>query len=365
MLNHFSLDDEIVSRDALQVLPHESLELPIYEFKQIITATDNFSYRNKLGEGGFGPVYKGILDLAQQVAVKRLSGHSGQGIEEFKNEIALISKLQHRNLVKLLGCCIEGKERLLIYEYMTNKSLDTFLFVQFILNLFLIIRGIAYSLLFLCLDPKKRSQLDWATNIIQGIGRGLIYLHRDSCLRIIHRDLKCGNILLDEKMNPKIADFGLARNFQMTQELANTHRIVGTYDFREIRCIYLRGNAIRDCQWKEEYCIYTSRTSLSSCARMEVMEGRGEEFIDQALAKPSCLPEGLRCIHVGLLCIQDLAKDRPTMTEVVSMLCSEIELPEPKEPLFTLQRLSGNSIGQESAYICSNNIVIISMVEGR
>ncbi|GJR72300.1 G-type lectin S-receptor-like serine/threonine-protein kinase [Tanacetum coccineum] len=183
MLNHFSLDDEIVSRDALQeeVFPHESLELPIYEFKEIITATDNFSYRNKLGEGGFGPVYKGILDLGQQVAVKRLSCDSGQGIEEFKNEIALISKLQHRNLVKLL-------------------------------------------------DPKKRSQLDWATrfNIIQGIVRGLIYLHRDSFLRIIHRDLKCGNILLDEKMNPKISDFGLARNFQMTQELVNTHRIVGT-----------------------------------------------------------------------------------------------------------------------------------------
>nr|GEV35263.1 G-type lectin S-receptor-like serine/threonine-protein kinase At1g61550 [Tanacetum cinerariifolium] len=89
-------------------------------------------------------------------------------------------------------------------------------------------------------------------------------------------------------------------------------------------------------------------------------EGRGEEFIDEALAKPSCLPEGLRCLHVGLLCVQDLAKDRPTMTEVVSMLCSEIDLPEPKEPLFTLQRLSGNSIGQESANTCT-----ISMVEGR
>nr|GEV94557.1 G-type lectin S-receptor-like serine/threonine-protein kinase At1g61550 [Tanacetum cinerariifolium] len=94
-------------------------------------------------------------------------------------------------------------------------------------------------------------------------------------------------------------------------------------------------------------------------------EGRGDEFINQALAKPSCLPEGLRCLHVGLLCVQNLAKDRPTMIEVVSMLCSEIDLLEPKEPLFTLQRLPGNSIGQESAYICSDNIVTISMVEGR
>ncbi|GJT94157.1 G-type lectin S-receptor-like serine/threonine-protein kinase [Tanacetum coccineum] len=277
-LNHFSSDDEIVSTDTLQVevLPRESLELPIYEFKQVITATDNFSYRNKLGEGGFGPVYKGMLDDGQQIAVKRLSGESGQGIEEFKNEIALISKLQHRNLVKLLGCCIEGKERLLIYE-----------------------------------------------------------------------DLKCSNILLDEKMNPKISDFGLARNFQMTQELANTRRIVGTYGKKNTEIIHHEQVYPLAHAWKSW------------------KEGRGDQFIDQALAKPSCLPEGLRCLHVGLLCVQDLAKDRPTMTEVVSMLCSEIDLPEPKEPLFTLQRLSGSSIGQESPNTCSINALSISMVEGR
>ncbi|GJV52319.1 G-type lectin S-receptor-like serine/threonine-protein kinase [Tanacetum coccineum] len=356
-LNHFNSDVEIVSRDTLQEDVHESFELPLYEFKQIIVATDNFSYRNKLGEGGFGPVYKGILDHGQQVAVKRLSGDSGQGIEEFKNEILLISKLQHRNLVKLLGCCIEGKERLLIYEYMTNKSLDTFLF-----------------------DPKKRSQLDWATrfNIIQGIGRGLIYLHRDSCLRIIHRDLKCGNILLDEKMNPKISDFGLARNFQMTQELANTRRIVGTYGYMSPE--YAMGGVISEKSdvfsygvmlleivsgKKNTAFIHQEQVYPLAHAWKSWKEGRGKQFIDQALAKPSCLPEGLRCIHVGLLCVQDLAKDRPTMTEVVYMLCSEIDLPEPKEPLFTLQRLSGNSIGQESANVCSNNVVTISMMEGR
>ncbi|GKC92226.1 G-type lectin S-receptor-like serine/threonine-protein kinase, partial [Tanacetum coccineum] len=330
-LNHFISDVEIVSRDTLQEEVQESFELPIYEFKQIIAATDNFSYRNKLGEGGFGPVYRGILDHGLQVAVKRLSGESGQGIEEFKNEILLISKLQHRNLVKLL-------------------------------------------------DPKKRSQLDWATrfNIIQGIGRGLIYLHRDSCLRIIHRDLKCGNILLDEKMNPKISDFGLARNFQMTQELANTRRIVGTYGYMSPE--YAMGGVISEKSdvfsygvmlleivsgKKNTAFIHQEQVYPLAHAWKSWKEGRGDEFIDQALAKPSCLPEGLRCIHVGLLCVQDLAKDRPTMTEVVYMLCSEIDLPEPKEPLFTLQRLSGNSIGQESANMCSNNVVTISMVEGR
>ncbi|GJX70370.1 G-type lectin S-receptor-like serine/threonine-protein kinase [Tanacetum coccineum] len=352
-LNHLSSDVEIVSRDKPQEDVHKSFKLPIYEFKQIITATDNFSYRNKLGEGGFGPVYKGMLDNGKYIAVKRLSGDSGQGIDEFKNEIAFISKLQHRNLVKLLGCCIEGTERLLIYEYLTNKSLDAFLF-----------------------DPKKRGQLDWSTrfNIIQGIGRGLIYLHRDSCLRVIHRDLKCGNILLDEKMNPKISDFGLARNFQMTQEFANTRRIVGTYGYMspeyatrgvisEKSDVFSYGVMLLEIASGKRNTAFIHQEQVYPLAHAwkSWKEGRGEEFIDQALAKPSCLPEGLRCLHVGLLCVQDLAKDRPTMTQVVSMLCSEINLPEPKEPLFTLQRLSGNSIGQESV----NNVVTISMVEGR
>nr|XP_043620381.1 uncharacterized protein LOC122592255 [Erigeron canadensis] len=351
--------DEIGLRDTLQedVLSQESFELPTYEFKQIIAATDNFSFRNKLGEGGFGPVYKGMLDDGQQVAVKRLSGDSGQGIGEFKNEILLISKLQHRNLVKLLGCCIEGKERLLIYEYMTNKSLDTFLF-----------------------DPKKRTQLDWATrfNIIQGIGRGLIYLHRDSCLRIIHRDLKCSNVLLDDKMNPKISDFGLARIFQMTQELANTRRIVGTYGYMSPE--YAMGGVISEKSDVFSYGvmlleIMSGKRNTAFIHQEQVYplahawklwsKGRGIELMDHALTESTCISEGLRCIHVGLLCVQDLAKDRPTMAEAVSMLSSETDLPEPKEPLFTLQRLSGTSIGQGPNNMCSVNEVTISMAVGR
>ncbi|KAK9056356.1 hypothetical protein SSX86_027446 [Deinandra increscens subsp. villosa] len=348
-------EDELVSRDTLQdVLRQESFELPILKFKKIIAVTDNFSYRNKLGEGGFGAVYKGMLDDGQEVAVKRLSGNSRQGIEEFKNEIMLISKLQHRNLVKLLGCCIEGKERLLIYEYMMNKSLDTFLF-----------------------DPKKRQQLDWATrfNIIQGIGRGLIYLHRDSCLRIIHRDLKCSNILLDEKMNPKISDFGLARSFQITQELGNTRRIIGTYGYMSPE--YVMGGVISEKSDVFSYGVMlleiTSGKRNSEFIHQEQSyplayawkswkEGRGVELMDQALGGSSCVSESLRCIHVALLCVQDQPKDRPKMTEAVSMLCSETNLPEPKEPLFTFQRLS-----REHGIInmFSINAVTMSTTEGR
>ncbi|KAI3495258.1 hypothetical protein L1887_37506 [Cichorium endivia] len=358
-LNYINSEDQIVSGDMLQEddLSKESFELPIYKFEQIIAATDNFSYRNKLGEGGFGAVYKGMMDHGQQIAVKRLSGHSGQGIEEFKNEIVLISKLQHRNLVKLLGCCFEGKERLLIYEYMINKSLDTFLF-----------------------DPKKRRQLDWATrfNIIQGIGRGLIYLHRDSSLRIIHRDLKCSNILLDEKMNPKISDFGLARTFQLTQELANTRRIVGTYGYMspeyamrgvisEKSDVFSYGVMLleiisgkRNTEFIHHEQIYPLGHAWKSWN-----EGRGIELMDEALVESIRLSECLRCIHVGLLCVQDLADDRPTMTETVSMLCSETNLPEPKVPLFTLQRLSDTDIGEKFKNMCSINAATMSMMEGR
>ncbi|KAH9796653.1 G-type lectin S-receptor-like serine/threonine-protein kinase B120 [Citrus sinensis] len=180
-------------------------DLPMFNFNTIAVATNYFSEGNKLGRGGFGPVHKGKLPEGQDIAVKRLSRKSGQGLEEFKNEIILIAKLQHRNLVRLLGCCIQGEEKMLIYEYMPNKSLDLFIF-----------------------DPAKQALLDWTKRfaIIEGIARGLLYLHRDSRLRIIHRDLKASNILLDEDMNPKISDFGMARIFGFNQNEANTNRVV-------------------------------------------------------------------------------------------------------------------------------------------
>uniref|UniRef100_N1QWQ3 non-specific serine/threonine protein kinase n=1 Tax=Aegilops tauschii TaxID=37682 RepID=N1QWQ3_AEGTA len=191
-------------------LEEKSSEFTLFDFSEILHATHNFSKENLLGRGGFGPVYKGQLPDEMEIAVKRLASHSGQGFTEFKNEVELIAKLQHNNLVKLLGCCIQGEEKVLVYEYLPNKSLDFFIF-----------------------DANRTTLVDWKKRreIIEGIAQGLLYLHKHSRLRIIHRDLKASNILLDQDMNPKISDFGLAKIFSSNDIEGSTKRVVGTYGY--------------------------------------------------------------------------------------------------------------------------------------
>ncbi|CAL5393135.1 unnamed protein product [Camellia sinensis] len=164
---------------------------------------------------------RGILEGGLEIAVKWLSKNSSQGLDEFKNEVICTAKLQHRNLVKLLGCCIQGEETMLIYEYMPNKSLDYFIFEH------------GLNLAKIWSDQTKCMPLDWPKrfHIINGTARGLLYLHQDSRLRIIHRDLKASNILLDIDTNPKISFFGLARSFGGNETEANTKRVVGTYGY--------------------------------------------------------------------------------------------------------------------------------------
>ncbi|XP_020102647.1 G-type lectin S-receptor-like serine/threonine-protein kinase B120 isoform X1 [Ananas comosus] len=310
----------------------ECRELPLLSFDSIVAATNNFSYMNLLGEGGFGPVYKGMLAGGQEVAVKRLSSSSGQGPEEFKNEVILIAKLQHRNLVRLLGCCIDKEEKILIYEYMPNRSLDSFLF-----------------------DARKKGFLDWKTryNIIEGIARGLLYLHRDSRLRVIHRDLKVSNILLDEEMNPKISDFGMARIFRRDDNESNTKRVAGTYGYMSPEYamqglfsvksdVYSFGVILLEIVSGMKNSTYLHpELSLNLLGHAWKLwnEDNVLEFVDPSIRDSCSLREVSRCINAGLLCVQDRANDRPTMSSVVIMLESKTPASYfPRQPTFAAER---------------------------
>ncbi|XP_017978380.1 PREDICTED: cysteine-rich receptor-like protein kinase 10 [Theobroma cacao] len=319
---------------ANEISTVESLQ---FDFATIEAATDKFSAVNKLGEGGFGPVYKGKLPSGQEIAVKRLSGRSSQGAEEYKNEVVLVAKLQHRNLVRLLGFCLEGEEKLLIYEFVRNKSLDYFLF-----------------------GLEKQGQLNWFKRykIIGGIARGILYLHEDSRLKIIHRDLKTSNILLDEDMNPKISDFGLARIFGVDQSEGNTSRVVGTYgymppeyamhgQFSVKSDVYSFGVIILEIITGKKSNNFQSTDGaddLLSYVWKHWNNGTPLELLDSSLRSSYSSNEVIRCIHIGLLCVQEDPAERPTMAAIVLMLNSySVTLQAPQAPAtFFIPRSESN-----------------------
>ncbi|KAL9239262.1 hypothetical protein vseg_013602 [Gypsophila vaccaria] len=325
-------------------------ELPLIDFKDLVVATDNFHDNQMLGQGGFGQVYKGKLGDGREIAVKRLSAASLQGVEEFMNEVVVISRLQHKNLVSLIGFCVEGEEKLLVYEFMPNKSLSEFLF-----------------------DSSKRELLDWHTrfNIIEGICRGLIYLHRDSRLRIIHRDLKASNILLDDQLNPKIADFGMARIFGHGQDKDETRRVVGTYGymapeyamdghFSEKSDVYSFGVLLLEILTaKKNNAFWYEEESLTLLGYVWKLwaEGDAGSIIDPIISDPLYKQEVDRSIQVGLLCVQENVNDRPSMSTVISMFSSDIaDLPLPKEPGFNKKHMFMDSTSSPLHQISGSNI---------
>ncbi|XP_078165031.1 receptor-like serine/threonine-protein kinase SD1-7 [Carex rostrata] len=329
-------------------------DLPIFDMETILQATDNFSITNEVGKGGFGIVYKGKLPCGQEIAVKRLSMNSSQGLNEFMNEVTLIAKLQHRNLVKLHGCCIDN-ERILIYEFMTNKSLDFFIF-----------------------NAENRASLSWRTRleIVTGIARGLLYLHHDSRFNIIHRDLKAANVLLDEKMNPKISDFGTARLFEREQAVISTETVIGTRG-------YMSPEYITEGKFSVKSDVFSFGVIL-----LEIISGKRNQgnhnllayawkfweeedilkLLDKAVESPVLTTELSRCVHVGLLCVQECPDDRPSMSSVLMMLsCDNLELPAPKKPLICSSNI-GVSTTDSNSYkydLISGDQLTITRVEGR
>ncbi|KAL3737445.1 hypothetical protein ACJRO7_026244 [Eucalyptus globulus] len=287
-----------------------------FSYAELKAATDDFNPNNKLGEGGFGPVFKGTLNDGRVIAVKQLSVTSHQGKNQFVTEIATISAVQHRNLVKLYGCCIDADNRLLVYEYLENKSLDQAMFGQRTLN------------------------LDWATrfDICLGIARGLAYLHEESRLRIVHRDVKASNILLDSDLTPKISDFGLAKLYDDKKTHIST-RVAGTigylapeyamrghltekadvFAFGVVALEVISGRSNSDPSLEEEkiYLLEWAWNLHETNRVVELVDSRLSEFDEE---------EAKRMVAIALLCTQTSPAPRPPMSRVVAMLSGDIEV---------------------------------------
>ncbi|KMZ70048.1 S-locus receptor kinase (SRK) [Zostera marina] len=331
-------------------------EVSLFSITVISSATNNFSSDNKIGQGGFGSVYKGTMEDGMDVAVKRLSKCSGEGLDEFMNEVVVIAKLQHKNLVRLLGCCMEGDEKILVFEFMKNNSLDNIIFGE------------------------NRHMLDWPkrVEIIKGITKGLLYLHQDSRIKVIHRDLKAANILLDDDMNPKITDFGTARLFDAGQMEGNTGRIIGTYGYMSPEYAS-RGNfsiksdvfsfgvlLLEIISGKKNRVFYKhdSKFNLLEEAWIQYNDQKTIMLLDKCLISSSSISEVVRFIKIGLLCVQDLAIDRPTMYDVLMfMLINDTAIvQEPKRPIFC----NGGKLKSSFGVLNSTfNDVTLTRIEGR
>ncbi|XP_010243675.1 PREDICTED: probable LRR receptor-like serine/threonine-protein kinase At1g56140 isoform X3 [Nelumbo nucifera] len=291
----------------------------IFSYVELRSSTEDFNPKNKLGEGGFGPVYKGKHSDGRDVAVKQLSVVSPQGKRQFVAEISTISAVQHRNLVKLYGCCIEGDKRLLVYEYLENKSLDQALF------------------------GNTHLYLDWTTRyaICLGAARGLAYLHEESSPRIVHRDVKASNILLDADLNPKISDFGLAKLYDEKKTHIST-RVAGTigylapeyamrghltekadvFGFGVVALEVLSGRPNTDYSnlvSEKIYLLEWAWNLRENHRELELVDRKLKEFNES---------EAHRLIGVALLCTQASPTLRPSMSRVVAMLAGDIEVGE-------------------------------------
>ncbi|CAL4943607.1 unnamed protein product [Urochloa decumbens] len=325
----------------------------LFDLATLRRATDDFAEENKLGHGGFGAVYKGLLPDGRQIAVKRMDKASGQGLKELRNELLLVAKLRHNNLAKLLGVCLQGQEKLLVYDYLPNRSLDTFLFAA---------------------EVEKRLLLDWETRyrIIYGTARGLVYLHEDSQIKIIHRDLKASNILLDDDMSPKISDFGLARLFNGDKTTTITSQVVGTLGYMAPEYAVLGHLSVKLDVYSFGVLILeivTGRrnTDMSESASDESgslltyvwdhwLKGTTLDIVDPSMDCRVPESEVLKCIHLALLCVQENPADRPSMLDVLVMLHDQASsFAAPSKPAFAYGVLSSvRSWDSVSGETCAN-----------
>ncbi|KAK1293199.1 Cysteine-rich receptor-like protein kinase 2 [Acorus calamus] len=322
---HHLYDDNGGSSRIIRSIQESNLS---FKYEDLKNATMDFKLENKLGQGGYGSVYKGVLPDGREIAVKRLFFNTKQWVDQFFNEVKLISDVQHKNLVKLFGCSVEGPESLLVYEYLCNTSLDKFLF-----------------------DAFKKNMLNWKRrfSIIVGTAEGLAYLHDSSVVRIIHRDIKAGNILLDEKFRPKISDFGLARYFAEGQSHLSTG-LAGTLGYMapeyiihghltEKADVYSYGVLVLEVLTGQRNSNSVSLSSEGQSLIHAVWKHYNSDTVLEMLdpmVRDECSEEqALKVLHVGLLCTQASPILRPSMWKVVEMLNGKSrDLPAPTEPPF-------------------------------
>ncbi|CAA0808705.1 Protein kinase superfamily protein [Striga hermonthica] len=307
----FVIDQRVNINREISNLPNAKL----YSYKELQTATENFNQANKIGEGGFGSVYKGKLNDGTLAAIKVLSSQSEQGVREFLNEIVAISGVEHENLVKLYGCCTEKGQRILVYGYLENNSL-------------------AQTLL------RRHSDLQFSwklrTKICIGVAQGLAFLHDEIQPHIVHRDIKASNILLDRDFTPKIADFGLAKLFPATMTHIST-RVAGTFGYLAPEYA-IRGKLTRKadiysfgvllleiisgrCNMNKKLPV--EEQNLLEWAWMLYENKMPTDLIDKSLEGDFNTDEACRFVKIGLLCTQDKPKNRPTMSAVAKMLKGE------------------------------------------
>ncbi|XP_044461082.1 putative serine/threonine-protein kinase [Mangifera indica] len=291
-----------------------------FSYKELRSATEDFHVRNKIGRGGFGTVYKGVLKNGKQIAVKTLSAESKQGVQEFRTEVNTLSNVKHPNLVELLGCCIQGTQRTLVYEYVENGSLDRVLLGA----------------------TKTNIKLDWEKRsaICVGIAKGLAFLHEELVPHIVHRDIKASNILLDEEFNPKIGDFGLAKLFpdnitHITTRIAGTTgylapeyilggqltRKADVYSFGVLILEIISGRSSGKANWggMSKFLLEWAWQLHEEGKLLELVDSEMEEFPVEDL---------LRYMKVAFFCAQGAASRRPLMSQVVEMLSKNIRLNE-------------------------------------
>ncbi|XP_062169039.1 cold-responsive protein kinase 1-like isoform X2 [Alnus glutinosa] len=329
----------------------------LYTYKELRDATNDFSPASKIGEGGFGSVYKGRLKNGSLAAIKVLSADSRQGLREFLTEIKVITEVEHENLVKLYGCCVEGTHRILVYGYLENNSLAQTLL------------GGGHSSI----------QFSWETRrkICVGVAQGLAFLHEEISPHIIHRDIKASNILLDKDLTPKISDFGLAKFIAPNLTHIST-RVAGTagylapeyalrgqvtrkadiYSFGILllEIVSGRSNTNRRLPVEDQYLL--ERRDLQAW----VLHEKGEllRLVDTSLNENFDVEEATRFLKISLLCTQDMPKLRPSMSTVVSMLLGEIHVDDKEisKPglLSELPNTNDDGRGQKTSYASSSGL---------